>query len=153
MGISDLQQKLSGFSRIALDTAPIIYFVEANRTYKSLTDIVFQSISNKSLQGFTSMISLTEVLVHPIEKQFTVLQQQYMRLLLNSAHFSTKMLDMAVAIKAAELRANYKQHAIRTPDAIQIAVALLQNCDAFISNDQKLKVIQEIEVIILEDYI
>lgn len=153
MGLSDLQQKLDGFSRIALDTAPIIYFVEANPVYSLLADLIFKTISSGNVQGFTSVISLTEVLVHPLEKRLATLQQQYSQLLLRSNHFSTKMVDVTIAIKTAELRAKYKRYNIRTPDAIQIAVAIQERCQAFITNDAKLSVVKEIEIIVLKDYI
>lgn len=153
MGLNDLQRKLSGYTHIAFDTAPIIYFVEANPSYIVLVNAIFQEIDKDNLKAVTSTISLTEVLVHPFEKQLSVLQQQYTHLLLHSRHFITIPLDAAVAIHAAELRAKYKSQNLRTPDAIQLAVALQEGCQAFITNDKRLKVVKEIEVLVLDDYL
>lgn len=153
MGLNDLQSKISGYTHIALDTAPIIYFVEANPSYMALVNAIFQEIDQGVLKAVTSVISLTEILVHPFEKQLSVLEQQYTHLLLHSRHFTTIPLDAAVAINAAELRAKYKSHNLRTPDAIQLTVALQEGCQAFITNDKRLKVVKEIEVLVLDDYL
>lgn len=153
MGLRELQIKLQSFSRIALDTAPIIYFVEANAVYVSLVNAIFQEIDNGNLNAVTSTITLTEVLVHPFEKQLPVLQQQYTDLLLHSRHFTTILLDSAIAIRAAELRAQYKFNNLRTPDAIQLAVALQEGCQAFITNDKRLQTVKELEVLVLDDYL
>jgi hypothetical protein len=77
MGINELSLKLEQYPRIALDTSPIIYFVEANPQYAPLATIIFQKISQGSLLGFTSTISLTEVLVFPMHRQIPALQNAY----------------------------------------------------------------------------
>jgi hypothetical protein len=41
-----------------------------------------------------------------------------------------------VAERAAELRARYN---LRTPDALQVATALVRRCEAFLTNDARLK--------------
>lgn len=153
MGLKDLQLKLQAFSRIALDTAPIIYFVEANTSYVTLVNAIFQEIDKGTLNAVTSAITLTEVLVHPFEKQLPFLQQQYTDLLLHSRHLTTISFDATVAIRAAEVRAKYKSNQLRTPDAIQLAVALQEGCQAFLTNDKRLKVVQELEVLVLDDYL
>ncbi|MDX1941802.1 MAG: type II toxin-antitoxin system VapC family toxin [Saprospiraceae bacterium] len=153
MGLNNLQLKLQGFSRIALDTAPIIYFVEANPSYSALVNVVFQEIDKGTLHAITSTITLTEVLVHPFEKQLSILQQQYTDLLLHSHHLTTISLDTTVAIRAAELRAKYKSNQLRTPDAIQLAVALQEGCQAFLTNDKRLQVVKELEIMVLDDYL
>jgi predicted nucleic acid-binding protein len=63
MGLNAFLSRLEPVSRIGLDTSPIIYFVEANPQYANLANAVFQEISQSNAQGFTSTISLTEVLV------------------------------------------------------------------------------------------
>ncbi|HEY0349627.1 MAG TPA: hypothetical protein VGC60_15875, partial [Pyrinomonadaceae bacterium] len=53
-------------SNLAFDTAPIIYFVEANPAYDELVSDIFNRVATGVLNGWTSVISLTEVLVQPI---------------------------------------------------------------------------------------
>ena len=53
-----IDEALGAVSRLAFDTAPIIYFVEANPTYDSLVSNI--------IEGRTSVISLSEVLVQRV---------------------------------------------------------------------------------------
>lgn len=143
-----LDDALKNISLIAFDTAPIIYFVEANPRYDALITQVFQRIDNAEIVGITSVISLCEVLVHPIRHQNILLRQRYYDILQNSPNFFTEAVNSSIAETAAELRAKYN---LRTPDALQIATALENNCDAFLCNDKDLKRISEMKIFILDD--
>lgn len=57
-------------------------------------------------------------------------------------------MTASIAETAAELRARYN---LRTPDALQIAVALENNCDAFLCNDNGLKRVTELKILILDE--
>ena len=153
MGVNELSLRLEQYAQIALDTSPIIYFVEANPQYASLVTLIFQKISQGNLLGFTSTITLTEVLVFPFYRQLPDLQEKYRQLLLESKNISLVPIHPGVAITAASLRAKYKENNLRTPDALQLAMAIETNCQAFITNDKRLHIIQELEVIVLEGYL
>lgn len=139
---------LENISLLAFDTAPIIYFVEANPNYDALVTAIFERVENGQITGITSVISLTEVLIHPIRLQNQNLKIRYREILQNSPNFFTKTISTAIAERAAELRAAYN---LRTPDALQIAVALENNCDAFLCNDKNLQKVAEIKVLILDE--
>jgi predicted nucleic acid-binding protein len=62
-------------------------------------------------------------------------------------------INAEVAIKAASLRAKYKEHNLRTPDALQLAMALEANCPAFVTNDKRLSIVQELDVIVLDNFL
>lgn len=143
-----LDDALKNLSLIAFDTAPIIYFVEANPNYDLLITEFFQRVDDAKIIGLTSVISLCEVLVHPIRNQNTALKRRYLDILQNSPNFFTKYINSSVAERAAELRAKYN---LRTPDALQIATALENNCDAFLCNDNGLKRVAELQILILDD--
>jgi predicted nucleic acid-binding protein len=153
MGVDEFAAYLEQFSRIALDTSPIIYFVEANPKYAPLANVIFQKISQGTLHGFTSTLTLTEVLVFPMHQQLAVLQNNYSQLLLQSNNLTLANINTEIAIKAASLRAKYKDHNLRTPDALQLAMAIEMNCPAFITNDKRLNIVQEVEVIVLDTYL
>jgi predicted nucleic acid-binding protein len=153
MGLSALLSRLEPVSRIGLDTSPIIYFVEANPQYANLANAVFQEISQGNAQGFTSTISLTEVLVFPLHKKLTELEQKYIQLLSHSQNLTLIPINVKVAETAAALRAKYKDNNLRTPDALQIAAAIEANCQVFVTNDKRLHIVQEIEIIVLEDFL
>ena len=143
-----LDDALTGVKNLGLDTAPVIYFVEKHPQYDALVTEVFQRIDNDVLVGITSVVTFTEVLVQPIRKGDTKLQQEYSELLLHSANFETMPIDADTAKRAATLRAVYN---LRTPDALQIATALEFNCQAFLTNDTQLKRVTELRVLILDE--
>lgn len=143
-----LDDALKNVSLVAFDTAPVIYFVEANQQYDVLVTEIFQRIDNKEITGLTSVITLCEVLVHPIRNQNPTLKQKYLDILQNSPNFFTNPITASIAETAAELRAGYN---LRTPDALQIAAALKNGCDAFLCNDNDLKRVTEIKILVLDE--
>ncbi|MDZ7808281.1 MAG: PIN domain-containing protein [Gracilimonas sp.] len=58
------------------------------------------------------------------------------------------MVSHEISETAAKLRAKYS---IRTPDAIQLATGIENDVDTFITNDEALKKISEINVVCLDD--
>jgi predicted nucleic acid-binding protein len=143
-----LDDALSGIRLLGLDTAPVIYFVEAHPHYDARVTAVFQRISDGVLQASTSVITLSEVLVQPLLQGQAVLAQQYRDLLLHSANFQMLPIDAPLAEQAADLRARYR---LRTPDALQIAAALATGCQAFLINDIALRRVTELRVLVLDD--
>ncbi|GBC82614.1 tRNA(fMet)-specific endonuclease VapC [bacterium HR10] len=143
-----LDDVLSGVARLGLDTAPIIYFVKAHPRYDAVMTEVFRRIADGTITGVTSVITLTEVLVHPLRQGRRELQLEYRDLLLQSANFEIVPLDVAAAERAADLRARYN---VRTPDALQLAAALAAGCDAFLTNDASLKRVTEIKVLVVAE--
>lgn len=143
-----LGDALRGVVLLAVDTAPIIYFIEAHPRYNALVTEVFQRIADGTYEGITSVISLGEVLVQPLRHGDERLQRQYRDVLLGSAGFHTRPIDAAMAERAAELRARY---GVRLPDALQVAVALQEGCQAFLTNDLRLRRITELPVLVLDE--
>ena len=133
------------------DTAPIVYFIEENKDFSNITDEIFKLINDPHgyYYPFSSVITLIEVLTQPFKKSRMDLVKKYREFLLNASNFTIYSIDPIVAEKAAELRAQY---AIKTQDAIQLAVAIENNATLFITNDKELKRIKEIEVLVLAEY-
>jgi predicted nucleic acid-binding protein len=138
---------LRGVTKIGLDTAPVIYFVEANRAYVDVCRAVFAPIANGTLAAVTSAVTLTETLVSPLRTQNAVLETEYRDLLLNTNGVTLLPVDVAVAERPADLRARYN---LKTPDALQVATALENGCQAFLTNDAGLRrVAAEIGILVL----
>ena len=152
MGTTSLRahEALAGVERLAVDTAPIIYLIEAHPRYEALVLEVFERIARGSLTGYTSVITLTEVLVHPLKQGRQELVDTYSQLLLTSNSFVAVPIDAAMASQAALLRSRYK---IRTPDALQLACAIASGCQGFLTNDLRLRPVKEIPVLALDDWI
>lgn len=146
--LTALDKALSGVHRLAIDTAPIIYFIEENPKYLPLVDLVFEKIDIGSLTAITSAITLTEVLAHPLRLGNDELRKRYSELLLGSRNFATLPIEISMADTAAELRA---RHGLRTPDALQLACGIAAGCDAFLTNDRPLRRVTEIRVLVLDE--
>ena len=143
-----ISKVLAKVTRLALDTPPIIYYIESHPTYDSRVTEIFRHVEEGRISGITSVISLTEVLVHPLAKGQLELYLQYQNLLYNSEHIEVVSIDPGIAERAASLRAVY---GIRTPDALQIAAAIESGCQAFLTNDVALKRVNGISILVLDE--
>jgi predicted nucleic acid-binding protein len=143
-----IDEALRGVTRLAFDTSPIIYFVEANPTYDKLVSNIFNRVAAGDLEGWTSVVSLCEVLVQPLVSGRSDLEKAYRELLLNSINFHTLPISVAVAENAARYRAKY---GLRLPDAMQIAFAVDAGCQAFLCNDHSMRRVTELLVLVLDD--
>ncbi|MFN2391390.1 MAG: type II toxin-antitoxin system VapC family toxin [Pyrinomonadaceae bacterium] len=113
--MTNLTDALKNVSTLAFDTAPIIYFVEANPNYDARVTAIFERVESGIITGITSVISLCEVLVHPIRNQNANLQKHYREILQNSPNFYTKQINSSIAYTTAELRAKYNLRTRPTP--------------------------------------
>ncbi len=138
---------LRAVTRLGLDTAPVIYFVEGNPTYFPVCDSVFR-MTGGPLTAITSYLTLTETLPLSIRNGDQVLEYAYRGLLLSSAGIETVPIDEQVASSAARLRARY---GLRTPDALQVATAIEHGCQAFLTGDRALGRVTEINVLVVGD--
>jgi predicted nucleic acid-binding protein len=143
-----LEDALLEVTRLGFDTSPLIYFVERRPNYFERARELIVAVDSGRVRGFSSVITLTEVLTLPKRAQNPVLVDAYRTLLLSSHNFEVLTVDFDIAETAAELRA---RHSLRTPDAIQIAAALSARCEAFVTNDAALKRVSELRVILLDE--
>jgi predicted nucleic acid-binding protein len=143
-----IDDALKGVSRLAFDTAPIIYFIEANPAYDSLVSNIFNRVAAEEIEGWTSVISLSEVLVQPILAGRSDLQKSYRDLLLKSSNFRTLPINSSIAEEAARLRAAY---GLRLPDAIQVAFAIDSGCQALVCNDHSMRRVTDLPILVLDD--
>lgn len=139
---------LMGMKRLYVEAAPLVYYVEENPTYAERMDAVVAFIENTPIEAISSVITLTEVLTHPMRIGQTSLEQEYRDILLHSNSFRLLQVTAAIAENAAQLRARYN---LRTPDALHTATAIDARCDAFLTNDLGLKRVQEIDILLLDE--
>lgn len=140
-------EKLHG-QTVGLDTAPLIFFIEEHADYIDLLDPFFADLDQGKFRVVTSVVTLLEVLIHPLRQGNEALAQQYNDVLLSSSNISTLPLTFAIAQEAAELRARHK---LKTPDAIQLATSIQHGATAFLTNDRDFPQIPGIAVMRLKD--
>jgi len=132
---------------VGLDTSPFIYYVEANPAYTPIIDPFFDALDRGELRVVTSIITVLETEVRPMRDGDAALVARYDELLLETLHIDTREVTTAVAREATRLRARYN---LRTPDALQIATALHAGANAFLTNDQRLAIVPDITVLVLD---
>lgn len=135
---------------VFLDTAPLIYFIEKNSHYLDVVKPVIELIVSQQAKGMTSTITLLEVLVLPLREGNKKLAEKYKTILLSSNDLETCEISNAISERAAIIRAKY---GFKTPDSLQLATAIMRKADYFLTNDTALKQVNEIKVIILEEYL
>ena len=132
---------------VGLDTAPLIYFIEKHPTYFPILHPFFEAVHRGDIQVVTSTLTLTEVLVVPYRMGNQKLALDYTRILLNSGNLTVLPVSEAVAVEAARIRA---RHGYKTPDALQIATAILGKANTFLTNDAALASLPALPTILLD---
>ena len=119
--------------KIFVDTAPLIYWFEEHPDYIQKLVRFFDEITEKQIPLMTSMVTYIEVLTYPEKTGNRLLSGKYRNYFTNSDQLTIYPLDVTVADAAIRLRA---RHALKTPDAIQLATAQVCGCDYVLSNDR-----------------
>jgi len=132
----------------AADTMLFIYHFEDHKRYAPITERLLEAWENGTHRGITSSITLLEVLVKPKRDDNLDAVRDYRDLLLTFPNLQLIPVNVECAETASDLRARY---GIKTPDAIQIAAGILGGATAFLTNDDQLKHVTEIEVVLLEE--
>ena len=132
--------------KIFLDTAPLIYFMEAESSFLSLLNELFSPLND--CKFITSVITLSEVLVMPFRAGKPQLAEQYKEILTMSENIDILDINIEIAKETAKIRADYS---IKTPDAIQLATAKYNHVDYFLTNDLRLKSFKDLNIITLLD--
>jgi len=139
---------LNSNSIIFFDTAPFIYYFEDHPDYGQIIDQLLFSINENGSSFVTSYITFIELITKPKKLGREDLVAKYREFFTNSDSLSLYPLNLIVSEKTADIRANY---GFKTPDAIQIATALICGADLIITNDKEWKKFKEIPVKILSD--
>lgn len=131
---------------IAFDTSFLISLLEDRGGREGRVSRLFRLIEKKSSSIITSTITLLEVLVHPYRRRDIDAVNTYYGYLAHSPTVRLVSVTPEIADRAAEFRARY---GFKTPDAIQLATAVVSGATLFLARDFGFRKQQEIEVGIL----
>ena len=145
-----IEQAIAGVKLIFLDTAPVIYYIERHPTFFPLVRPIFESLSDGDLRAVSSPITLAECSIVPYRQGLLELQQVFADALVRNESVIFRITDELVAIEAVKMRVKY---GLKLSDAIQIATAIVSNCDAFLTNDIALSKVTEIRSIVVSELI
>ena len=142
--------RFDNIQRVHLDSNILIYFIEKNPKYHALIIPIFRWIDEGRLKAVSSTLSVLEVLVHPLRQNRPDLAADYRTILLGNPNLTIVSVDTAVAELGASLRAT---SSYRIPDAIHLATALKCGAEIFLTNDRRLRSVNGLEVIMLDDFV
>lgn len=146
-----LSEELIRIKSIFIDTAPIIYYIEAHPQFGPLAKEVVNVFQSGGLNAFCSVITLAEVLPKPVEKGDEKLVKKFAEFLKHGRNLTMIDISGGTGEAAGKLRGRYAF--LKTVDAIQLATALDVRAEAFLTNDIKLRHFNELNVLILKDYL
>ncbi len=132
--------------RVAIDTAPLIYYIEQTK-YVDVLDAFFAAVASGDVKVVASMMTLLEVLVHPLKTGNHALATQYNDILLSAPNVLVVSVTVEVAQEAAQVRA---ETGLKTPDAIIVATAQLHDA-VLLTNDRDFSSVNALEVSKLRD--
>ena len=143
-----LQDFLKNHSVIGLDTSLFIYHLEDHPRYAPLSEIVFTALEKGSHKGITSYLTLMEILIKPKTEGLPQVARDYEYYLTTFPNLTFYEMGLDVARKASDLRAAER---IKTPDAIQLATAILYGATVFLTNDKTLERVKGVDILILDN--
>lgn len=139
---------MTDFRKLYLDTAPLIYFLEEESLENIKMRQIFLSLSEQIEQVVLSTITCMEYLVKPYRMKDQKAIQSFWAFV-EEGEVDVRPVDMRIALKAAEIRAEYKFKAM---DSLQLATACVNGCDLFLTNDKQLKQFKEISCVTVEEW-
>lgn len=142
--------KIPENSKVMLDTAPIIYYIENIEPYASLLQTLFNNIASGKNTAVTSVVTFIEVLTKPIRDKNIELEEKFRMYFANSRNIELISITPDIGEQSSLFRAKYN---LRTPDAIQAAVTIYSGSLFLITNDKVFGKITEMNVIILDDWV
>jgi len=150
MGVEDFCRSLRGYQVLGFDTMIFIYHFEDHPLFAPLTEPLFEAVDRGDLSAEVSVLLAGGVLAAAKKAANNEILLRYRHIFSEFPNLTLHDADMQVMEKMSDLRVAY---GLKTPDAIHMATALLNGAQAFVTNDAGLKRVNELDVLVLEDYV
>ena len=141
-------QAFGRYQRVGLDTICFLYHLSRHPLYSAITAELFALIEAGRLTAVTSSLALIEILARPKQVGHQSAADNYRVVLATFPNLELRRADIAITELAADLRVRY---GVTTPEAIQLATAIVHGADAFVGNSEVVRGVKEIEVVLLKD--
>lgn len=126
---------------VLIDSAPIIYTLEANAEFAARFAPLFKRHADGEIIFAVSTVTIAEVLTGPLKMGEEALAKRYRAVF---EAWQVVELTCDIAESAARLRGKY---GLKLPDAIQAASALAINADALITHDRDFSKVRGLRVL------
>jgi predicted nucleic acid-binding protein len=128
---------------VLIDTNPIIYVLEGNPLGAPFRSI-FEAVDKGRIRALVTPITVAEVVTGPLKSNRDALAERYRRTITQNPGWQIRDIDADIAVLAARLRL---RHALKLPDAFQLAVALEEGCSALVTHDRDFGTVSDILVL------
>ncbi len=128
---------------VLIDTNPIIYILEDNPLGAPFRSI-FEALDRGRIRALVTPITVAEVVTGPLRAKREALAERYRRTITQSPGWGLREIDADIAVLAARLRL---RHALKLPDAFQLAVALEEGCSALVTHDRDFGTVSDLLVL------
>lgn len=132
---------MTEYKKIFIDTSPFIYYLENNPYYVERVKIFFDDCLKNGTVLVTSTITIEEYLVYPFKLDNDKMIENFLSFL-TALGIKIINIDTKIAINAARIRGKFE--GIKGMDAIQLSTCEIEGCDLFLTNDNRLKKMGEI---------
>ena len=140
---------MTDFKRIFLDTAPLIYYLQNDNRYNAIIEQIFYDFRKSGAKFILSDITIAEYLVYPFKNNDIVSINNFNNFLSFSV-FEICHTTLETAYTSAKIRAEAK--GFKTMDAFQLATALYNQADLFLTNDKQLKQFKDLRCATIDDF-
>jgi len=131
--------------------APVaIYTVDNHPVYAAVCRPLWEAVKAGSVTAVSSELTLLETLVGPI-RQGDAARAAIREALWQQTNTELLPITKTILREAARLRAELP--ALKTPDAIHAATAMLHGCVLFVTNDRDLARVSSLPLAILDDVV
>jgi predicted nucleic acid-binding protein len=144
-----LAQHIPAGALVGIDTPAFIYELEGNPAYARTVRPFFAGLELGSIRGVTSVVTLMELIVRPLQLHAPDVADSLEALLLAYPNLSVLDVTRSIVRRAAGLRA---RHRLRAMDSVQVATALQAGAVAFLTNDRGLRRVDEVTILVIDDY-
>ena len=138
----------TGFKRLFLDTSPFIYVLDHDMRYAGSIRKFLDRVMGQGTPLITSAVSVAEYLVHPYKLHAKEKIKLFFAFL-DDANIEVIPVGTEIADYAARIRAEYPS--FKAMDALQLATAYIEGCDAFLTNDRQLQQFHPIHCVMVEE--
>lgn len=132
--------------KIFIDTNVFIYLVNKTPEYYEKIKNMLESEYNASSLFYTSTITKAEFLVKPLtenNRRAIICFNE----ILKDLQFDINNIDSSIATEAAYIRSKYKK--TKLADSLQLASAIVNGCNYFMTNDKGLEIASQTKFIFI----
>ena len=133
---------------IYLDASAFIYSLERIEPYRTLLEPMWRHAQEGNLLIVSSELVVLETLVKPLRDNDPIAQNLF-KSLFDASDVNLIPATREIWVDAATLRANT---GLKTPDALHAATAIHAECSLFITNDDDFRRVEDLPILILDDY-